>query len=113
MNDTERLYEITKLTKSALTTVEKGWTPYSEYRQIVAIIEDNTKYRKWEDFKKSIKHFFKTMSFFISCSTAFCYAFRALDAFMRLETFWPGFGYVLIASIACSMGVFLYRDLWE
>ena len=112
MNDTERLYEITKLTKSALTTVEKGWTPYGEYRKIVSIIESNTKYATWEKFKRDVKYFLKILAFIISCATTVCYGFRAFGLFMMTESFMPGFGYVLIGSLACSIAVVFYNDLW-
>ena len=113
MNDTERLYEITKLTKQALTLVEKGYTPYGEYRHIVAIIESNKKYAAWEKFKKSVNHFLEVLAFVISCAIAVCYGFRGLNAFIVTETFMPGFGYVLIVSLACSLGIVLYRHLFE
>lgn len=113
MNDTERLYEITKVTKKALATVEKGWTPFSEYREIVSIIENDDKYSAWKKFKRKAIHFLKILISIISTAATVCYGFRALGSFMTTETFMPGFGYVLIGSFTCSIAVYLAQGFFD
>lgn len=112
MNDTECLYEITKLTKQALTMVEKGYTPYSEYRRIVAIIESDEQYSKNKNFRKTIAKTVKTFVFITSALTTLCYGVRGFFCFLDQGTFWPGFGYILFACVTGTITAMLEENFF-
>jgi len=104
MNYTEQLYEITKLTKQALETVEKGHRPMLEYYKIKGIIESDDRFRAREDLIEKIRKYFCVFIMICSFATSGCYAFRSLSAFVMTEAFWPGFGYVLITCLFGTIG---------
>lgn len=106
MNHNDTLYQITKLTQTALKHVEAGLSPVHQYQQIVKTIEGNDMYCAKAKLLKAMKTYILLLLTITCFVTALFYGFRGIGNIVVTERFWPGFGHVLFSCFLGSTGLF-------